>query len=192
MDGHKHGALSDDVLEREIEAALGVDPSPEFLPRVRARIASERVHEGWMWSSPWRWAGVATTVVAITVVAVWTLREPAPAPRETQVLDMAAGNAAAASSRPASTESPAPIPVRAVRKVRRQGPPATIAPLHVVVSADEAVGLRQLVAAIATRQIKAVDIPTLDVESTPLPLPPLEEIVLEPIKLSPLAGLEGE
>jgi hypothetical protein len=59
-----------------------------------------------------------------------------------------------------------------------------------VVSADEAVGLRQLVAAIATSQIKAVDIPTLGVESTPLP--PLEEIVLEPIKLSPLAGLEGE
>ena len=189
MDGHKHGALSDEVLEREIEAALGVDPSPEFLPRVRARIASERVYEGWMWSWPWRWAGVATTVVAITVVAVWTLREPAPAPRETQVLDMAPGNAAAASPGPAPTESPAPIPVRAVRNVRAQGP-ATIAPLHVVVSADEAVGLRQLVAAIATSQIKAVDIPTLGVESTPLP--PLEEIVLEPIKLSPLAGLEGE
>ncbi|HVQ12860.1 MAG TPA: hypothetical protein VMS40_04690 [Vicinamibacterales bacterium] len=190
MDGHKHEGLSDDALEREIEAALGVDPSPEFLPRIRARIASERVHEGWMWSSSWRWAGVATTVVAIAVVAVWTLRDPTPAPRETRVLDVPPVDAGAASPGPARTESPAPNPVRAVRNVRALGQPASIAPLHVVVSADEAVGLRQLVVALSARQIKAVDIPTLGVESTPLP--PLEEIVLEPIKLSPLAGLEGE
>jgi hypothetical protein len=67
--------------------------------------------------------------------------------------------------------------------------PALTAP-EVVVSNDEAVALRQLVVAIANRQVKAVDIPELGVESVPLPA--LEEIVLEPIKLSPLAGLEGE
>ena len=44
--------------------------------------------------------------------------------------------------------------------------------------------------AIAARQVEAMDIPQLGAESAPLP--PIEEIVLEPIKLSPLAGLESE
>ena len=43
MDGYRHQELSDETLEKDIEAALGVDPSPEFLPRVRARIANERM-----------------------------------------------------------------------------------------------------------------------------------------------------
>jgi hypothetical protein len=59
-----------------------------------------------------------------------------------------------------------------------------------MISPDEAAALRQLVTAISAQQVKAVDIPTLGAESAPLP--PLEEIVLEPIKLSPMAGLEGE
>lgn len=59
-----------------------------------------------------------------------------------------------------------------------------------MVSPSEAAALRQLVVAIAARQVGAVDIPKLEGESAPLP--PLEEIVLEPIELSPIAGLEGE
>jgi hypothetical protein len=44
--------------------------------------------------------------------------------------------------------------------------------------------------AIAARQVDETDIPELGGESAPLP--PIEEIVLEPINLSPMAGLEGE
>ena len=81
------------------------------------------------------------------------------------------------------------VAVRTSRNVSPRQRTAVTAP-EVVVSNDEAVALRQLVVAIANRQVKAVDIPELGVESVPLPT--LEEIVLEPIKLSPLAGLEGE
>ena len=81
------------------------------------------------------------------------------------------------------------VTVRTFRNVSPRQRPALTAP-EVVVSDDEAVALRQLVVAIANRQVKAVDIPELGMESVPLPA--LEEIVLEPIKLSPLAGLEGE
>ena len=81
------------------------------------------------------------------------------------------------------------VAVRTSRNVSPRQRPALTAP-EVVVSDDEAVALRQLVVAIANRQVKAVDIPELGMESVPLPA--LEEIVLEPIKLSPLAGLEGE
>ena len=60
MDSHKHEELRDELLEREIEAALDVDPSPEFLARVRTRISDERVQR-WPWPGPWAWASAAVT-----------------------------------------------------------------------------------------------------------------------------------
>ena len=82
MDGYGHQELTDETLEKDIEAALGVDPSPEFLPRIRARIANERMQEGWFWSVSWRWARVAAVVTAVAVIAVWTLRDPSRASRQ--------------------------------------------------------------------------------------------------------------
>jgi hypothetical protein len=187
MDGHKHEGLSDEALEREIEAALGVDPSPEFLPRVRARIASERVRDGWVW---WRLAAAAASVAALTFVSFWIVRAPAPASPEATVATVTPGTpVASAPHLSAPEQEPRVVAVRTSRNVEPRQRTAVTAP-EVVVSNDEAVALRRLVVAIANRQVKAVDIPALGVES--VPLPELEEIVLEPIKLSPLAGLEGE
>ena len=87
MDGYRHQELTDETLEKDIEAALGVDPSPEFLPRIRARIANERMQEGWFSSVSWRWARVAAVVTAVAVIAVWTLRDPSRAPREAHITD---------------------------------------------------------------------------------------------------------
>jgi hypothetical protein len=61
---------------------------------------------------------------------------------------------------------------------------------EVLISLDEAVALRQLIVAIAARQVQATDIPQLTAASAPLPT--IKEIVLEPIELSPLDGLESE
>ena len=41
MDGARPDTLSDAQLDRELEAALGVEPSPEFLARVRTRVAAD-------------------------------------------------------------------------------------------------------------------------------------------------------
>ena len=41
MDGHRHDAVTDASLDREIESLLAVEPSPEFLARVRTRVAQE-------------------------------------------------------------------------------------------------------------------------------------------------------
>ena len=183
MDGKREG-LSDEALEREIEAALGVDPSPQFLPRVRARIASEPMHEGWFSSSSWRWASAAAVATAVAVIGVWTLRNPAPAPREVRIsppVERTTPVAEPARVEPdpvASSRAPRPVRVRAVQ------------PFEVVISPDEAEGLRQLVTAITARQVEAADIPALGGESAPLAA--LEEIVVEPINISPLAALEGE
>ena len=42
------GAKADDpALEREIEAALAVDPSPELVAKIRARVANEPAPASW-------------------------------------------------------------------------------------------------------------------------------------------------
>lgn len=52
MDGRREEQpLSDSALDRELETALGVDPSPQFLARVRMRVAAER--SSWRPSLPW-------------------------------------------------------------------------------------------------------------------------------------------
>lgn len=65
--------LSDDArnrsaIDREIEAALSVDPSPEFVARVRARVANDPAPVGWR--LPWliTVAGAAAAAVVILVV----------------------------------------------------------------------------------------------------------------------------
>ena len=54
--------VKDAALEREIERALAVDPSPEFLVRVRARIADEPAPASRGFG--WLFAGVATVAAA--------------------------------------------------------------------------------------------------------------------------------
>ena len=199
MDGYRHQELTDGTLEKDIEAALGVDPSPGFLPRIRARIANERMQEGWFWSVSWRWARVAAVVTAVAVIAAWTLRDPSRAPREAHIMDTPPVESTpppvdSALPAPAvvasSAESPEPVSAPVIRTVRSTRAPVAVARPEVVISRDEAVALRQLIVAIAARQVQATDIPQLGAESAPLPQ--MEEIVLEPIKLSPLAGLETE
>ena len=67
------------VLEREIERALAVDPSPEFVARVRQRISSERVPSGWR--ATWIVAGAgALAAGAIVLIVVSRAPQTAPAP----------------------------------------------------------------------------------------------------------------
>ena len=60
--------VKDAALEREIERALAVDPSPEFLVRVRARIADAPAPASRGFG--WRFAGVAAAAVAAVVALV--------------------------------------------------------------------------------------------------------------------------
>src|SRR5207253_10446473 len=60
------GAIAMDALDRELARALAVDPSPEFLARVRARVADEPA------PSPWRMPRLllAAGAVAVLILAV--------------------------------------------------------------------------------------------------------------------------
>ena len=62
-----------DALDREIAAALAVDPSPEFVARMRARIANEPSPSSWRVRGLLMAAGVAVVVIAAAVMQV-----PAP------------------------------------------------------------------------------------------------------------------
>ena len=198
MDGHKR-TLSDEMLEREIEAALDVEPSPEFLPRIRARIGNEVMHEGWFSSASWRWTGAVAVVTAVAITGVWALRDRAPGSREasiTNTLPVETTTPSTESARPASAlvASSAEVPPRVsapvVRTVRSTHSAAGVAQLDVVISPDESAALQQLFTAISSRRIESRALP--DLTSTLKPLDPIEEIVLEPITISPLAALEGE
>jgi hypothetical protein len=96
MDGHKHsGALTDETLEREVEAILGVDPSPEFLARVRARVAEEPASV--VWRSPLGWGFAAAAVMAIGVAAIlsWSFEPAGRSSEESSSVPLVAGNTAA-------------------------------------------------------------------------------------------------
>jgi hypothetical protein len=74
MDGTRE-PLSDEILEREIETALDIEPSPEFLARVRTRVSAEGVAPRWYPAFP-RHASVALAGVVVLAIAVAALRSP--------------------------------------------------------------------------------------------------------------------
>jgi len=90
--------LSDSQLERELESALGVEPSPEFLARVRTRVASEPRIELWRLAIR-RWAfeplaGLAVIGIVLTVVVPNVLRDDArSSPQVAKLSGVALGNA---------------------------------------------------------------------------------------------------
>jgi len=71
--------VDDAALDREIESLLGAEPSPEFVARVRARVA-EGPEPGQWWMS-WVLAAGAVAVVIVAVMA-WPSREPVSFVRE--------------------------------------------------------------------------------------------------------------
>ena len=68
MDGNRD-ALKDDTLARDIESALRVEPSPQFVAKVRARVAREPLGATGMVS--WRlWLGGAAVVAGALALFV--------------------------------------------------------------------------------------------------------------------------
>src|SRR5947208_16989703 len=63
--------MTSSAIEREIAQALAVDPSPEFVARVRMRVASEPApRRGW-WMPVLVGASAINAAVTIAVVGPW-------------------------------------------------------------------------------------------------------------------------
>ena len=86
MDHEPTDPLNDPALEREIESLLAVDPSFEFVARVRTRLASEPAPSSWGWSLGFGVAGAAAAVVLSAVlIAPWIRSTPTDIPRQATV-----------------------------------------------------------------------------------------------------------
>ena len=86
MDGTRPDALTDAQLNQELEAALGVEPSPEFLARVRTRIEAEPRRPFARSWDPLFAVGIAGIVLLVVVPQM--LR---PSPPSTQIARMSDG-----------------------------------------------------------------------------------------------------
>jgi hypothetical protein len=180
---------NDEALDREIRNALDVDPSHEFLARVRARIASEPPGLGWR---PWRLVGVGALAASIVLTLV--------AIRFERTTDLVLPSAPGATRQMAT---PTAVPRALVRPpdVSGAAPPTRrraeagpivrpVAKAEVLIPPGERAALRALVTNIRAGRIDAStwDHLTASTET-------MRELSIEPISIEPLsqrALLEGE
>lgn len=211
-------ALVDQAIDRQLEATLAVDPSPEFLARVRTRIASEPEPSAWRLS--WAFTVTGTAVVAMVLaVAVFRsgpMTSSAPAdssllPARTidspfaavptiapgQLLDAPPDMGRSAvdpsdvlsGSRPTETVVQGSGPDRA-GTVRALASSLGKAEPEVLINAAEARALRRLLAGARAGRIDLTPLPEVVPASAALQSP--MEIVIAPIGVEPLAPINVE
>jgi len=187
--------MNDTALEREIERALAVDPSPEFLVRVRARIADEPAPAsrgfGWLFAGVATVAAAAALVLAVRMVS--SARPPASAPL---LASRSIGSAVVVPAVVPATAGPASA--YAATRLRQDGkaghyvPTASPAATRTqpLFDARETTALQRLIADVRDAR---VDLTPLAKEG-PMPLPAMDPLTISPIVIEPLTpgGVEGE
>lgn len=180
--------MTDQELDRRLAHAVNVEPSPDFLVRVRATLAAEHPRA----SQPgWRRAALAgVTAIAVMAVLVSSPEPPvdrADATRSDETPRAIRGSVVPAAvtsaprltgSRPDRSRNVA-APRTAPRYLRR-GPEA----LEVLVSPVEAAGVRALRAAIREGRIDATILPEQVTAHHGT------EIRIEPVVVEPVGPLE--
>lgn len=169
--------MNDAALERDIERALAVDPSPEFLARVRTRIAEEPSPASWRFG--WLFAGVATAAVAASVVALLMLRPNQGLEPARQLL----------LSRSLSPSVVVPTLSPRLGRERRTTNDERLLP-QPLFDPRETTALQRLIADVRDAH---VDLGPL-LKEPPMPLQSLDELVIPSITIEPLVpgGVEGE
>jgi len=218
MDGRHNPALTDADLDRELDAALDLEPSPEFLARVRMRIESEPRRAPWPLGvrvGARRWAltglgalaaGVVMVVLATTVIRPERSESPRPA---NQVAGMVppASTFAGPSAPSAPVRSPAgvlppadvvPPGSGAVRRAparsssRTVAAAATVTTPPVLVAANEVAALERLFARAREGRVEISAPPEQPDQSVAsAPLAPIEAIDVAPISVGPLSPIEA-
>jgi hypothetical protein len=187
-------ALTDEALDREIDLAVRVDPSPEFVARVRTRVADEQAPSRWRLG----WCIAAAAAAVVVVGALLLNRATAPQTTETETALLAArplpnsviwnAELGMRNDMRVTTSAAGPIPNSKLRI-----PHSAIASTPVIIDPREAAALHALIA----RARRGLELsPIL---STPAPaamdLPPVADIVIPPLAIEPLApesGAQGE
>jgi len=183
--------LVDPTLDRELEALLAIEPSPQFSARVISAVASERPR----WPLSWVLAPAGViAAAALAILLVMQLRSSAPTP-PTLAARPFASPLAAAPEIEATTMSPAD-PVTHVarsdwRAARHARPDARTRPTEVavLVPLDESRALGQWLARSRPMQVVSVT------DDSPLPLSadaasPVRPLVVPRLAIEPLQTSE--
>jgi hypothetical protein len=166
-------------IERDLRDALSVDPSPSFAAGVRARIAAEPGTVGRRSAfRMWMPAAVAALAAAALVVAVRTSHPPAAG----SARQLLAGRSMVSTTTLPSTASSfvrqdAPVVARSRAREAREP--------DVVISASESRALLKLIAGPRTWQLDPAPVAV----ST---APPVADLVIEPIVITPLSVDGGQ
>jgi hypothetical protein len=177
--------MNDEQLTKELEEALGIEPSPQFLARVRRQIESESRRR------PLRraWATAAGIVAAAVVVVGMVISEPEkPAPLQHTTASQVEPPFALAELPTTSIPSTDPTPrVESTRPVRRSVEP------EVLIDPRETVAFQSFLKDIQEKKLDperlerlfeaAAKIGTTTIE--PMPIAAIEPIVIMPLSLAP-------
>jgi hypothetical protein len=205
------GGPGDSGLDRELARALNVDPSPEFLARVRMRVASEPAPSTWRR----RWmvlAGAAAAVVLMAVVMTLWPGADRVSPQQAALPDAttaperqaAPASPSGVSVEPASRPTPPSVPVRA-QVARVTGTPTATAPAvpvaaqsprelppfpEVVISADEVRAYQRLLGIVDQQRLPPTP-PPARADTGAVDLHDIDLASLKIEALPPMARLEG-
>ena len=171
-----------DPIDGEIRRALAVDPSPAFLVRVRTRIAEEPAPG----SRRLSWVVVAAAVFAVALVALVAIVQRPPAHSQAPAMLTARSSIGAVGTMTA-VES---VYARHARdagtgyeQLAAPKPEGRRRELEVLIAADEATALRQLILSVQEGRIEL---------APALATPPVDEITIEPITIAPIPPMTGE
>jgi hypothetical protein len=179
---------TDAALDREIESMLAVDPSADFLARVRARVVEEPAPVGWRI----RWALGFAAAAVVTVAVVVLLRpdngaDPAPSRvTPTLVIERTAPEVVASVEPRESQAVPAPYRTTRPRRAPRAATAASAERLIPLVNEEDAKAFDALLATIRSR---AVVVTFNESQGSVLAA---SDLAIAPIDINPLADtLEG-
>jgi hypothetical protein len=166
------------ALDRQIQEALAVDPSPEFQARVRIRLADEA--PGYGAGTGWLLSAVTGVAVAV-VLAVFISSPDEVSPRpDSVVAPGAAGSVTSVEpASPPAIQQPTAERARVRRVTRRT---ATETTQRVLVPPAEREAFRRFLQAVTEHPLIYAVVPDAR-EDAPLSVP---EITIEPILIEPI------
>lgn len=194
MDGHEQ--LTDEALDREIAAALDVQPSPEFVARIRTQVANERADVGryWLFSpSPagfLRLLAIGSLAAVVAVLGAGVFRAPVSVEPEAQRVGIAAPVTAPDDVPEIAVSRPEPVRPAATNAIRTVKAPELVLPA-VVIAEGEKRGLEQLMVELRqAEQVAVVDSGGVSDDVAGPPWLHIAPVVIEPFP--PFANLQGE
>jgi hypothetical protein len=182
------------MIDKEIREALDVDPSPEFLARVRTRIAAEPAPSTWRWS----WGVAAACALAASAVLVTVVPRPHGARPVTAVAAppsaIAERSSAAAVSTGEGGTRKSLVGPRPIRAVTQHAKSATVripeSEPELLIDQGEMRTLRRLIEGVRVGRIDLTAARNSK-SHAPAELEPVADIVIAPLTIDPIAPVAG-